>query len=121
MENSRLVYSTDRGRICPDCRKPASGCTCKKKKREVTKHIAPTDGIVRINREAKGRKGKTVTVITGVPLEGEALQELGVDLKKRCGSGGTVKDGVIVIQGDHREAVLQEIKKKGFPVKLAGG
>lgn len=121
MENSRLVYSTDQGRICPDCKKPSSGCTCKQKKRDVTTHILPTDGTVRIRREAKGRNGKTVTTLTGVPLEGDALQALATDLKKRCGTGGTVKEGVIVIQGDHREVLFQEIKKKGFPVKLAGG
>ena len=121
MENSRLVYSTDQGRICPDCNKPASGCTCKNNKKEVKKHSFPTDGTVRISREAKGRNGKTVTTISEVPLDGEALEAFATDLKKRCGTGGTVKDGVIIIQGDHREVLLQEIKKKGFPVKLAGG
>jgi translation initiation factor 1 len=76
---------------------------------------------VRISREAKGRHGKTVTTLTGVPLDGEALQAFAADLKRRCGTGGTVKDGIIVIQGDHREVLLQEMKKKGFPVKPAGG
>ncbi|MFH0729341.1 MAG: translation initiation factor Sui1 [Pseudomonadota bacterium] len=121
MENSRLVYSTDQGRICPDCKKSTSVCTCKNKKKEVKKPLSRVDGIVRISREAKGRNGKTVTTITGVPLDGEALQAFSADLKKRCGTGGTVKDGVIIIQGDHREVLSQEIKKKGFPVKLAGG
>jgi translation initiation factor 1 len=120
MENSRLVYSTDQGRICPGCKKPSSGCTCKHRKRDVTKPIIGTDGTVRIRREAKGRNGKTVTTVSGVPLEGEALQVLARDLKKRCGTGGTVKEGVIEIQGDHREVLFQEIKKKGYPVKLAG-
>jgi translation initiation factor 1 len=121
MENSRLVYSTDQGRICPGCKKPFSGCTCKNKKKDVKNPLISSDGTIRIRREAKGRNGKTVTTITGVSLEGEALQALATDLKKRCGTGGTVKEGVIVIQGDHREVLYQEIKKKGFPVKLAGG
>ena len=116
-----LVYSTDQGRICPECKKPRAACTCRQQKREVKKPVIPADGTVRIRREAKGRNGKTVTTITGVPLDGHALQALATDLKKRCGTGGTVKDGVIVIQGDHREVLLQELKKKGFPVKLAGG
>jgi translation initiation factor 1 len=121
MDNSRLVYSTEKGRICTDCHKPVSGCACKHQKKEVTKHASPVDGTVRIAREAKGRNGKTVTTITGIPLEGEALLTFAKDLKKRCGTGGTVKDGIIVIQGDHREALFQELRKKGFPVKLAGG
>jgi translation initiation factor 1 len=121
MENSRLVYSTVQGRICPDCGKPIAGCDCKNKKKEVNKPVLQSDGTIKISREAKGRNGKTVTTITGVPLDGEALQVLAANLKKRCGTGGTVKDGVIVIQGDHREVLLLEIKKKGFPVKLAGG
>jgi translation initiation factor 1 len=121
MENSRLVYSTDQGRICPECNKPTGKCACKNKKRDVKKPVPARDGTVRISREAKGRHGKTVTTLTGVPLDGEALQAFAADLKRRCGTGGTVKDGIIVIQGDHREVLLQEMKKKGFPVKPAGG
>lgn len=79
------------------------------------------DGVVRVGRETKGRKGKGVTVITGVPLTGVALEELATRLKKRCGSGGTVHEGVIEIQGDHRDALLTELGKLGYAVKRSGG
>ena len=75
---------------------------------------------MRVQRESKGRKGKTVTLINGVPLGEEALHELASDLKRLCGSGGAVKDGVIVIQGDHRDLLLGELKKRGFTVKKVG-
>jgi len=75
---------------------------------------------VRVQRESKGRKGKTVTLVNGVPLGEEALHELASDLKRLCGSGGAVKDGVIVIQGDHRDLLLGELKKRGFTVKKVG-
>lgn len=79
------------------------------------------DGIVRIARSTKGRKGKGVTIITGVPLTGEPLKKLAKDLKQKCGTGGTVKDGVIEIQGDHRDNLLDVLKTKGWQVKKAGG
>jgi len=79
------------------------------------------DGVVRVGRETKGRKGKGVTVVTGVPLTGVALEELATRLKKRCGSGGTVREGVIEIQGDHRDALLAELGKLGYAVKRSGG
>jgi len=82
---------------------------------------ARSDGIVRIQRESKGRKGKGVTLITGVSLPPEELKKLAKTLKQKCGSGGTVKDGVIEIQGDHREILLAELQKQGWKVKLAGG
>lgn len=113
---SPTVYSTEQGRICPDCGKAAAGCICCK-----TKKITTNDGIVRIGRETKGRKGKGVTLISGVPLDQSGLQELSKELKKRCGSGGTVKDGVIEIQGDHREQLLEEMQKRGWVVKRCGG
>ncbi len=75
---------------------------------------------MRVGRESKGRKGKTVTLVTGVPLGEEALRELASDLKRLCGSGGSVKDGMIVIQGDHRDLLLGELKKRGFTVKKVG-
>jgi translation initiation factor 1 len=121
MENSRLVYSTDSGRICAGCRKPATGCVCKKKKNPKKPSGYPDDGIVRIRREMKGHKGKTVTAIFGIPLEEKELQGFAKTLKRRCGTGGSVKEGVIFIQGDHREALLEEIGKQGYTVKLAGG
>ena len=124
MNESRLVYSTERGRICPECGKQVSACSCKKKKavkvnKPPTGH--PDDDTIRIRREVKGRKGKTVTAVFGVPLENEQLQQFAKTLKHRCGAGGSVKDGVIVIQGDHRQTLLDEIRKHGYNAKLAGG
>jgi translation initiation factor 1 len=79
------------------------------------------DGIVRVRRETKGRAGKTVTAVEGVPLTGEALRELASELKRRCGAGGTLRGGVIEIQGDHRDAVVADLGRRGFTVKRAGG
>jgi translation initiation factor 1 len=114
--NSRLVYSSASGRICPDCSQPVAGCRCRKAA------APPTgDGIVRVRRETKGRGGKTVTVITGVPLIGEELKALSGELKRRCGSGGTLKDGTIEIQGEHTELLVAELQQRGFKAKKAGG
>lgn len=111
-----LVYSTEHGRMCPDCSKPIDECVCSKNP------LIPTgDGIVRVGRETKGRKGKGVTIITGIPLSQDELKKLATQLKTRCGSGGTVKDFTIEIQGDHRELIVEELKKKGYNVKRAGG
>jgi translation initiation factor 1 len=121
MDNSRLVYSTESGRICPSCEKPSARCSCKKKKDVKKQHAYPNDGIVRIRREVKGRKGKTVTSVFGVPLDDQELKQFAKTLKRRCGTGGSVKAGVIVIQGDHRQTLQDEIKNQGYTVKLAGG
>ncbi|NLF50531.1 MAG: translation initiation factor Sui1 [Leptolinea sp.] len=110
------VYSTSSGRICPKCGKPVSACVCKKANNPVK-----GDGVVRIFRDTKHRKGKTITLITGVPLTGQTLHALHSDLKRMCGSGGSIKDGNLEIQGDHRNTVLAELKKRGFTAKLAGG
>jgi translation initiation factor 1 len=106
--NSILVYSSDKGRIKPESAtgKPVS---------------LKSDGIVRLRREVKGRGGGTVIVISGVPLSPSEIKELAGALKKKCGCGGTVKDGVIEIQGDHRDALSAELQTRGFKVKLAGG
>jgi translation initiation factor 1 len=110
------VYSTEHGRICPDCSKPVKSCSCSKGK------IPPAgDGIIRIGRETKGRKGKGVTTIAGVPLDPSGLTALAKELKRRCGSGGTVKDTIIEIQGDHRDALFEELSKRGWRVKRCGG
>jgi len=102
--------------MCPRCGKPAAGCVCARKK------IAPkSDGVVRIARQTKGRKGKGVCLVTGLPLDQEGLEALAKQLKQRCGAGGAVKDCVIEIQGDHRETLALELKKLGYTVKLAGG
>ncbi|MBY0467624.1 MAG: translation initiation factor Sui1 [Burkholderiaceae bacterium] len=111
-----LVYSTDSGRMCPACRRPIDQCACAKKA-----PLAAGDGIVRVSRETQGRKGKGVTVVRGLGLEGEALAELGRELKAACGSGGTVKDGVIEIQGEHRDRIVQRLQAAGLTVKRVGG
>ena len=116
MTGSRLVYSTDFGRACPQCGKPIAQCVCRKESPQ-----APTDGVVRVRREVKGRKGKTVTTITGVPLKDERLHELASELKRQCGTGGSVKDGLIIIQGDHCDTLIALLQKKGYTVKRAGG
>ncbi len=110
-----LVYSTEAGRMCPACRQPVAQCVCK---------VAPLptgDGTVRVSRETKGRGGKAVTVVKGLLLDAAALTEMGKQLKTACGTGGTVKDGVIEVQGDHCERVMQVLKAQGFSVKRAGG
>ena len=113
-----LVYSSEHGRMCPRCGKPIGSCACGEKRPAAA---AKPDAVVRVGRETKGRKGKGVTVVTGVPLKGAALDELGSRLKRLCGSGGTVKDGVIEIQGDHRDALVAELAKQGWTVKRSGG
>ena len=114
--SSRLVYSTDTGRICPDCRQPTASCVCG----QARAPTPPTDGIVRVSHETKGRKGKGVTLIKGLGLDADALALLAKQLKASCGSGGTVKDGVIEIQGDHREVVVAAMLKQGRTVKRSG-
>jgi translation initiation factor 1 len=113
---SGLVYSTDAGRMCPACRQPIGTCICKQNA------ALPTgDGVVRVSRETKGRGGKAVTLVKGVALDEAALTALGKKLKTACGSGGTVKDGVIEVQGDHCDRVMETLKGHGFVVKRAGG
>jgi translation initiation factor 1 len=113
---SRLVYSTDVGRTCPVCRQATAACVCKS-----TRAVSASDGVVRVSRSSKGRGGKTVTLVQGVPLDEPALAHLGKLLKAACGTGGTVKDGVIEVQGDHRELVMRQLADKGYSVKAAGG
>jgi translation initiation factor 1 len=111
-----LVYSTDAGRMCPTCRQPVASCNCSQNK------PAPnTDGVVRVSRETKGRGGKSVTLVKGLPLDALALATLGKQLKSACGSGGTVKDGVIEVQGDHADTLVAALQKQGYNVKRAGG
>jgi translation initiation factor 1 len=114
-EDNALVYSTDRGRLCPGCGYPVGQCCCSKKRQ------AKGDGIVRISRETKGRKGSGVSLISGLPLDGAGLKKLAKQLKQKCGSGGSVKNGLIEIQGDHREVLKVELAKQGYKAKLAGG
>ena len=118
----RLVYSTDGGRVntCPTCGQPSKQCRCDQ---STTSQTAPkkSDGIVRVMRDRKHRGGKTVTLISGVPASNETITTLAQQLKKLCGSGGTVKDGVIEIQGDHCEKVQAKLSELGYKVKRAGG
>ena len=120
MSDSRLVYSTESGKICSSCQKPVADCTCKKKKSKSQSNIK-IDGIIRVQREVKGRKGKTVTTVSGFQLNDEELKNLATELKRRCGTGGSVKDGIIIVQGDHRDTLIAELKERGFKAKIAGG
>lgn len=113
---SVAVYSTEHGALCPGCGKAAARCDCRARK-----VVACGDSVVRVGRETKGRRGKGVTLITGVPLAGEGLAALAKELKQRCGTGGTVRDGVIEIQGDHRDRLVEELQGRGYRVKRAGG
>ena len=115
---SRPVYSTERGRLCPDCGVVRADCRC----RLLAAQTRPTgDGIVRIRRESKGRGGKAVTVISGLPDSAEGLKARARELKQRCGVGGAVKDGTIEIQGDQRALIKGLLEAEGLTVKLAGG
>ncbi len=118
----RLIDLLNIGGICPRCDKPHAQCTCSKDPQPTAKKIpkAVGDGIVRVGRETKGRRGKGVTIITGLPLDEDGLRELAARLKNRCGSGGTVKEDHIEIQGDHRETVAGELEKLGYKVKRSG-
>ena len=117
----RLVYSTDGGRVtdCPICGQPYKHCRCDQSAGEGP--ATKSDGIVRIMRDRKHRGGKTVTVISGVPAGGDALASLAQQLKKLCGSGGTVKDGTIESQCDHCDKVQARLTELGYKVKRAGG
>ena len=113
---SALVYSTDTGRTCPDCRQPVAQCTCR------STPIAPAaDGVLRVWRETKGRGGKAVTLVKGLGGDAATLAAQAKQLRNACGSGGTVKDGVIEVQGDHVERVMAHLQAQGHRVKRAGG
>lgn len=114
MKNRNLVYSTDQGRLCPHCERSTSDCQCKKES-------IIGSGKVLITLETKGRKGKGVTVITGLPLAEDALKVLGKKLKTQCGTGGAVKDGQIEVQGDNRNKIKELLEKEGFSSKFTGG
>ena len=118
---SRLVYSTALGRLCPYCGRQKSVCTCRKDIDAQKQQLPKSDGTVRIRLETKGRKGKGVTVVAGIPLPEAELEALGKKLKQKCGSGGTVKENQIEIQGDHRELIIGELTVLGFKVKKTGG
>jgi len=112
-----IVYSTGPGAMCPGCRRPIAQCACKSAQGKPLRAAAA----VRVSRQTQGRAGKGVTVISGLPLGAAALATLAAELKRHCGSGGTVKDGVIEIQGDHRDRLVAELIRRGFAAKRAGG
>jgi translation initiation factor 1 len=120
VQPNRVVYDTDRGRLdrCSNCKRRAEACVCPK---GTPGKAASGDGIVRVMRDRKGRKGKTVTVVSGIPGGPDVLAEIATTLKKLCGSGGTVADGNVEIQGDHRDRVAAKLADLGYRVKLAGG
>jgi len=110
-----LVYSTEGGRMCPACRRSLAACACGQPE------PAPDgDGFIRVGRETAGRKGKGVTVVRGLPLPADELAELARRIKASCGSGGTVKDGAIEVQGEHRDRVAAFLQSAGWKVKRVG-
>ncbi|MEY5098501.1 MAG: hypothetical protein RJA36_1220 [Pseudomonadota bacterium] len=111
-----LVYSTEAGRMCPACRQPIKQCQCGKQQ-----SVPAGDGVVRVQRETKGRGGKAVTVVRGLALDAAGLEAMAKRLKTACGSGGTVKDGQVEIQGDHCDKVLAFLQAQGLKTKRAGG
>ena len=113
-----LVYSTDAGRMCPACHEPVGSCRCATSRPRAT---PAGDGIARVRREVGGRGGKTVTVVSGLALDTLALAALAKRMKSACGTGGTVKSGVLEFQGDHRDQLVSLLASEGFKSKLAGG
>ena len=116
---SRLVYSTETGRLCPDCGEAVASCQCKEIARSQSRNNG--DGIVRISRETKGRKGKGVSLVSGLPLDDSELKSLAKVLKQKLSIGGAVKDGVLEFQGDQRAALKKLLEERGYTVKLSGG
>ena len=126
LNDDDLVYSTEFGKMCPNCSLPIQKCSCRKKsslpKSDGAKPVGvKCDGIVRLMRETKGRKGKGVTLIVGLPLENQELKQMATLLKQKCGSGGGLKNGIIEIQGDHRDLLEKQLGCLGYKVKRSGG
>jgi len=115
-DESRLVYSSEQGRMCPKCNQPQAHCRCKNHQQALV-----SNGVVRISYEKKGRKGKGVTLISGIPLTEKELKNFAKQLKKRCGSGGSIKEGVLEIQGDQRDTVIPILQSQSWNVKCCGG
>jgi translation initiation factor 1 len=113
------VFSTQGGQLCPACERPQAGCICARLAEE--RRLAEPTGPARVGRETKGRKGAGVTVVTGLRLEDPELRELAKELKRRCGTGGTLKGGVIELQGEHRDAVVAALEARGLDVRRVGG
>ena len=116
MSNSRLVYSTEGGRTCPKCGWPINNCQCSKTLAS-GKEAVPDRVVAKLRMEKKGRGGKIVTVVDGLPQNAAFLKELSQELKRACGTGGTAADGAVELQGDLRDRVRELLLKKGFVVK----
>ena len=114
--DTNTLFFKESGKVCSKCYRPLSRCTC-----DHSKTVPSGDGIVRVSRETKGRKGKGVTLISGLLLNGQDLEKLSRELKQKLGTGGTLKDRVIEIQGDHRDQIIEELKNRGFTAKKSGG
>ena len=113
---SRAVYSSELGRLCPQCQRAIAACVCR-----TERPAGAGDGVVRLRRESKGRGGKAVTVIEGIPEDPNKLKLICKQLKQRCGVGGAVKDLQLEIQGDQRSTCKQQLETMGYRVKLSGG
>ena len=109
-----LVYSTETGKMCPGCSRPVAQCICSRLQKQT---VPQTDGVVRVQYETHGRKGKRVTVIRGMPLSEADLAPVAKRFKQQFGTGGTVTENTIEIQGDHSDQIKQELKKQGYTVK----
>lgn len=113
----RIVYSTERGRLCPACGWPVDDCRCSKSVGEARDAPVPQKITAKLRIEKSGRRGKTVTVIDGLPRSAEFLADLAQELKKACGTGGSVGDGLVELQGDQRERVRELLAQRGYSVK----
>ena len=115
MARKNTVYSTEQGRHCSGCGLPVPACTCR------TPEAVSGDGVVRLHRKVKGRNGKPVTLISGLPLAAVELKSLAKELKNKCGGGGSIEGKDILIQGDKRDRLKEVLESKGYQVKLSGG
>ena len=120
-ERDNTVYSSAHGRICSHCGLPTKRCQCRNNPRGAGRSAPNADSVARVRREKKGRGGKTVTTVADVPLPPDALKDLAKRLRRQCGTGGTIKDGVIEIQGDHADTILEALAQDGIRAKRAGG
>ncbi len=116
-DDSELVWSSEHRGVCPRCGRPLRRCRCPKESAPDPQALGP----VRVHASRRGRKGKTVTLVTGLGLDPMAIADLARQLKQLCGGGGTVRDGEIEIQGDHVERIVDELKTRGFAARRAGG
>jgi len=123
MSNDGVVWSSAGGRMCPKCSRASDQCVCRGRAGATTDRSPGTasSAVVKVGRETKGRRGKGVTVVTGLPGSPAELTKLAKELKRRCGCGGKAKDGVIEIQGEHRDTLVAELTRRGFAVKRVGG